>query len=620
MGIEGYFAGLGPAFIVLFMAPFVLLLISLATLPLLFPHFWETNKNKAIVSLAFGLPVASFFMYKDWQTLANTALDYGAFISLLGALFIISGGIYIRGSFAGRPMVNTAFLVIGSVLANLIGTTGASMLLIRPLIRANVERQRKSHIIIFFIFIVSNGAGLLTPLGDPPLFLGFLRGVDFAWTLHLWPQWLTVVGALLVAFNLVDRHQFNKEGPATRASLAREGTQLADKFGIEGAHNLIFLSMVVGLIVFSGYVIYPLEGRKLLGESFGPVLSKAAQMAGMMLIALTSYQVTDKTTHHRHNFNFRPIVETAANYSVAEQVTVPMALWRERVDLFHAPHYVLPPLVLCRSVVTIHDCIHLMFPQYLPSRLAHLYAKASMWTATHQADRILTVSDASKRDILRFFDIPADKVSVIYNAIDERFLGPPDPTRMDLVRQRYQLGHPFVLYVGNIKPHKNVERLIDAFGRARGEGPADLTLVIIGDELSKYPALRQAVHRHKLDKYVRFLGFQPQETLAAFYRLARAFVFPSLYEGFGLPPLEAMACGTPVVTSNVSSLPGVAGGAALLVDPYDTDAVAEGIVRAVTDETLRADLITRGRSRAQMFSWPQSVAEIHRIYLQVAQR
>ncbi len=326
MGIEGYFAGLGPAFIVLFMAPFVLLLISLATLPLLFPHFWERNKNKAIVSLAFGLPVASFFMYKDWQTLANTALDYGAFISLLGALFIISGGIYIRGSFAGRPMVNTAFLVIGSVLANLIGTTGASMLLIRPLIRANQERQRKSHIIIFFIFIVSNGAGLLTPLGDPPLFLGFLRGVDFAWTLRLWPQWLTVVGALLVAFNLVERHQFNKEGPATRASLASEGAQLADKFGIEGAHNLIFLSMVVGLIVFSGYVIYPLEGRKLLGESFGPVLSKAAQMAGMMLIALTSYQVTDKTTHHRHNFNFHPIVEVAVLFAGIFAAMIPALL------------------------------------------------------------------------------------------------------------------------------------------------------------------------------------------------------------------------------------------------------------------------------------------------------
>ena len=144
-------------------------------------------------------------------------------------------------------------------------------------------------------------------------------------------------------------------------------------------------------------------------------------------------------------------------------------------------------------------------------------------------------------------------MQVIYNAIDERFLTAPDEATTERVRQRYQLDHPFVLYVGNIKPHKNIERMIEAFGRSREDGPDELKLVIIGDEVSKYPSLRQMVHRHKLDKHVRFLGFQPQETLASFYRLAGAFVFPSLYEGFGLPPLEAMACGTPVITSNVSS-------------------------------------------------------------------
>src|SRR5574339_231405 len=254
---------------------------------------------------------------------------------------------------------------------------------------------------------------------------------------------------------------------------------------------------------------------------------------------------------------------------------------REGVRLVHEPHYVLPPLVRCRSVVTIHDCIHLMFPQYLPSRLAYVYAKGSMWSAARKANRILTVSEASKRDILRFFQVPPEKVAVIYNAIDERFLLPIDPARMELVKQRYQLDHPFVLYVGNIKPHKNIERLIDAFGRARTTCPDRLKLIIIGDEISKYPALRQTVHKHKLDKHVRFLGFQPAETLSAFYCLARAFVFPSLYEGFGLPPLEAMACGTPVVTSNVSSLPEIAGGAALLVDPHDTESIADGLLRAV---------------------------------------
>lgn len=315
--------------------------------------------------------------------------------------------------------------------------------------------------------------------------------------------------------------------------------------------------------------------------------------------------------------NFRMVPETSATYSVAEQFKIPLSLAREGVRLVHEPHYVLPPLIRCRSVVTIHDCIHLMFPEYLPNKLAYYYAKGSMWTASHKADRILTVSEASKTDILRFFNVAPDKVEVIYNAIDERFLAPPNAERMELARQRYQLDHPFILYVGNIKPHKNLERLIDSFARARSQGLDDLKLIIIGDEISKYPPLRQSVHKHKLDKHVRFLGFQPMETLAAFYRLARAFVFPSLYEGFGLPPLEAMACGTPVVTSNVSSLPEVAGGAAMLVDPYDEDAIASAIVRAVSDDSLRADLIEKGLQRARTFSWKQSVKKIHDIYVQV---
>jgi glycosyltransferase involved in cell wall biosynthesis len=318
--------------------------------------------------------------------------------------------------------------------------------------------------------------------------------------------------------------------------------------------------------------------------------------------------------------NFRAVVEDAKPYSFSEQVWIPISLARERVHLLHEPHYVLPPATRCRTVVTIHDCIHLMFPQYLPGRLAHAYARTSMWGAVRKSDRILTVSDASKRDILRFFDISAEKVAVIYNAIDERFLAPADEERMDLIRQRYQLDHPFLLYVGNIKPHKNLERLIDAFGRARAGGLSELRLVIIGDEISKYPKLRQSVHRHRLDKYVRFLGFQPYDTLAAFYRLARAFVFPSIYEGFGLPPLEAMACGTPVVTSNVSSLPEIAGNAAILVDPYEPASIAEGITRAVADDGLRAELIERGLARARDFSWTQSVAAIHRIYMDVLER
>ena len=316
--------------------------------------------------------------------------------------------------------------------------------------------------------------------------------------------------------------------------------------------------------------------------------------------------------------NFRTVLERSSNYSVREQFHVPWVLHRERPDVFHAPHYVMPPAVRCRSIVTIHDCIHLMFPQYLPNRAAYLYAKASMWSAARRSQKILTVSEASKRDIIRFLNVPADKVIVVYNAIDERFGVAPSEEVIARVRERYQLDHRFVLYVGNIKPHKNLVRLVEAFDRLRTRGFDDLTLLIIGDEISKLPALRRAVHSHKLHKRVRFLGYLPDDTLAVLYRLAGVFVFPSLYEGFGLPPLEAMACGAPVVTSNVSSLPEVAGDAAVLVDPYDADSIADGVAKVLSDPALRDEMRAKGIARAREFSWKRSVSRTREIYQEVA--
>src|SRR6187399_294725 len=197
---------------------------------------------------------------------------------------------------------------------------------------------------------------------------------------------------------------------------------------------------------------------------------------------------------------FRPVVEAASAYSVREQFALPMDLRREAVDLFHAPHYVLPPLTPCRSVVTIHDCIHLRFPQYLPNRIGYAYARAQMWMATHKAARVITVSEASKRDILRYFRVPESRIDVIYNAIDDRFWQEPTTEDVMRVRERYRLTDPFVLYAGNIKPHKNLERLIEAFHLMRHDNPdlANVQLLIIGDEISKYATLRRAVHRHKL--------------------------------------------------------------------------------------------------------------------------
>ena len=316
--------------------------------------------------------------------------------------------------------------------------------------------------------------------------------------------------------------------------------------------------------------------------------------------------------------NFRAVPEASPGYSIREQITVPRDLRRERADLFHAPHYVLPPLTRCKSVVTIHDCIHLRFPQYLPNKLGYAYARASLWAASHQSSRILTVSEASKRDILDYFNVPPEKIHVIYNGIDERFSEPPPEDDVARVRERYQLDHPFILYAGNIKPHKNIERTIEAFHLLRRSAEFDqVKLVIIGDEIAKYAALRHAVHRHKLHKYVRFFGFVPDRTLAILYRLAGVFVFPSLYEGFGLPPLEAMASGTPVITSNVSSLPEVVGDAALLVDPLQPEAIADAMRRVLTDDELRRDLKARGLVRAKQFSWERSIRRVREIYGEV---
>jgi glycosyltransferase involved in cell wall biosynthesis len=270
-------------------------------------------------------------------------------------------------------------------------------------------------------------------------------------------------------------------------------------------------------------------------------------------------------------------------------------------------------------VVTIHDCIHLRFPQYLPHRLAYVYARSSMWMATHRASRVLTVSETSKRDILRYFRIPESRIDVIYNAIDERLGEAPTEAEVALVRERYQLNDPFVLYAGNIKPHKNLERLIAAFQMLRrGGGMENVKLLIIGDEISKYASLRRAVHRHKLHKHVRFFGFVPDKTLASLYRLASVFVFPSLYEGFGLPPLEAMACGAPVIATKAASVPEVCGDAAVYIDPSSAEGLAMAIRDLWASPSRREAQRARGLARARRFTWSSFAEATWRVYEEAA--
>lgn len=278
--------------------PFLLMLLSIAVVPLTFSNWWDKNSNKLLLSVGMSLPVLAVVIPGAHPLLVESLTDYLSFIILLGSLFVISGGIYIKGEFAGTPLSNTAFLAIGALLSNLIGTTGASMLLIRPYLRANRKRQNRAHLGVFFIFIVSNIGGLLTPLGDPPLFLGFLRGVPFQWTLSLLPIWLTAVGIVLVVFNLYDQYIFVREDVETPGALA-EQVQPRRRLHIEGKRNFAFLAGVMGAAFASGSFGWP----------------RGIQEVLMVCMALGSWFTTPKKVHEENHFHFDPILEVAAVFA-----------------------------------------------------------------------------------------------------------------------------------------------------------------------------------------------------------------------------------------------------------------------------------------------------------------
>ena len=300
--------GLGEELALWTIAPFAALLLAIAVLPLIAKHWWEPNRNKALVAGTLAVPIV-LYLWLAWgdaglHELGHKAFEYTAFMILLGTLFVISGGVYVGGSLSGTPLANTGLLAIGAVIANLFGTTGASMLLVRPLLRANAARERKVHLIVFFIFVVSNCGGLLTPLGDPPLFLGYLRGVPFEWTLQLWKQWLLVNGALLALFQVWDQRVLDAE------ELARPGSQLEDvqrhePLRIEGGHNFLFLLGVVAMIYGAGAGI----------GTGGVPWPRGAQEVLLVLLALSSWFTTARAIHRKNRFAWAPIVEVAVLFA-----------------------------------------------------------------------------------------------------------------------------------------------------------------------------------------------------------------------------------------------------------------------------------------------------------------
>jgi len=323
--------------------------------------------------------------------------------------------------------------------------------------------------------------------------------------------------------------------------------------------------------------------------------------------------------------NFHTVPLVAPENSVEGYRKFRATLTRLECDLVHVPNlFAIPRAMPCPYVMTVHDLLE---------HMSWSRQQSGFWRSLHMqltrrvlegAARIFAVSNFTKSEIEKMFGIPGGRIEVVYNAIDERFLGGhASAADLEMIAQRYQVTYPFLLYAGRISPHKNVVRMIEAFSALKTELEKaqlypNLKLIIIGDDLSGNPDLRRTVVRSGVPQDVRFLGFVPIEVLRIFYDEARVFVFPSLYEGFGLPPLEAMAHGTPVVTSNVSSLPEVVGGAAVLVNPENVFDIMRALHRVLTDEELRERMKRRSYEQAAKFSWEMSVRRILDVYHQVA--
>jgi glycosyltransferase involved in cell wall biosynthesis len=327
--------------------------------------------------------------------------------------------------------------------------------------------------------------------------------------------------------------------------------------------------------------------------------------------------------------NFEHVVYARSDAARIDHFELPRLIRRLKTDVTHIPFHRVPLLLDKPYAVTIHDLSSLFYDD--ASGLLHAVRGFRLRRGLERADGIIAVSGATQRDVMSLVPEAASRVRLIYSAPDPLFLQRPTPhangavdaqrtsRERSRILERYQIRYPFLLYAGSIRPQKNIPRLIEAFAVARSgleshAGYKDLRLIIIGDEISRHPDVRRAVIHSRVEECVRFLGFLPFDTLRIFHELATAFVFPSLYEGFGLPPLEAMASGTPVIASAVSSLPEVVGGAAMLVNPENVFDIARGITEVLLNDSLRQELIHKGRKQAASFSWARTAEQVLQLY------
>ena len=322
------------------------------------------------------------------------------------------------------------------------------------------------------------------------------------------------------------------------------------------------------------------------------------------------------------NFHFHPLQNPEATF--ANYLEMHRAMNALEVDLIHVPHTFWRPLITkAPFVITVHDLLDYMYRARTSNGMRRSIHSYMTRQVMHHAARIFAVSKFTKRDVARYFNVSPDKIEVVYNALDESFMrGHSTDAEQAMIRGRYQVDSPFLLYTGRISPHKNVARIIEAFSALKAELAKegtypDLKLIIIGDEVSKNPDIRRAVIRSGMQHEVRFLGYVSIDVLRIFFDMAKVFVFPSLYEGFGLPPLEAMAHGTPVVASNTSALPEVVGNAAMMVNPENVFEISRALQRVLTDQSLRERMKAAGLEQVQRFSWDTSVRRMLDVYEQV---